>query len=97
VDRWLGRSLLREFEMRIAFQMSGTDSSNLIDSPAAARLGTHRALLHLEARGTTEKFRPYGPPRDEWLAWVRERLHGDASSSGASDEEELDINDWVIS
>ena len=39
--RWLSSSLLREFDSRIAFRMNQTDSSSLIDTPAAAMLG-HR-------------------------------------------------------
>ena len=93
LDRWLGRQLLREFEMRVAFQMSGTDSSNLIDSPAASRLGANRALLHLDDRGTTEKFRPYGPPSDACLALFRQ-----AASQTPPGElsDELNIDEWVI-
>lgn len=72
-DRWLSRQALREFEMRVAFQMAATDSSNLLDTPAASRLGANRALLFSDERGTLEKFRPYGPPTDEWLAWIDKR------------------------
>ncbi|MEO8496662.1 MAG: hypothetical protein ABI614_16460, partial [Planctomycetota bacterium] len=65
---------LRDLDYRVLSQMSATDSSNLMDSPAASRLGTHRALLYSEEQGTFEKFRPYAPPSDEWLGWVREQL-----------------------
>ena len=60
--------------MRILFQMNATDSSNLIDTPLASRLGVHRAILYNEGRGTIEKFRPYGVPTDEWMAAVRAQL-----------------------
>ena len=43
LDRTLDRGSMREFDNRILFQMSATDSSNLIDSPAANKLGTNRA------------------------------------------------------
>lgn len=77
IDRWFSRQSLRELELRIAFQMNAADSSNLIDSPAASRLGTHRALLYREETGTAEKFRPYGFPPVPWLESVRQRmLHG---------------------
>jgi hypothetical protein len=77
VDRWFSRQSLKELELRIAFQMNASDSSNLIDSPAAARLGTHRALLYREETGTAEKFRPYGVPAASWWDGVRQRmLHG---------------------
>jgi hypothetical protein len=94
LDRWLGRQLLREFEMRVTFQMSAADSSNLIDTPAASRLGANRALLHLDDRGTTEKFRPYGPPTESWLRQLRGESEPDAPDD-LSDE--LDIDEWVIS
>ena len=59
VERWFTRTTMRELENRIAFQMNSSDSSNLVDSPAAARLGAHRALLYREESGLSEKFRPY--------------------------------------
>ena len=65
---------LREFEMRVLFQMSAADSSTLIDNPVASKLGVNRALFHSEDRGQPEKFRPYALPLEEWLAWVKERL-----------------------
>ena len=68
------RETLREFEMRVLFQMSTGDSSTLIDNPAASKLGVNRALFHSEELGQPEKFRPYGLPTDEWLAWVKQQL-----------------------
>jgi DNA segregation ATPase FtsK/SpoIIIE, S-DNA-T family len=67
VNRTLDRSLLREFEMRLLFQMSPSDSSMLIDSPNASKLGFHRGLYHSEEEGREEKFRPYALPEPEWL------------------------------
>ena len=67
VNRSFNRKTLREFEMRILFQMSVTDSSELIDSPHASKLGLYRALLFLEEQGSVEKFRPYAMPDPEWL------------------------------
>jgi hypothetical protein len=74
VQRAFDRQSLREFEMRVLFQMSAADSSNLIDSPMAAKLGMHRALFFSEERGQPEKFRPYGLPTPEWLEWVKTRF-----------------------
>jgi hypothetical protein len=71
VSRMLDRMALREFEMRIAFQMSAADSASFLDNPAATKLRQHRGLLASEDLGTLEKFRPYGVPTDEWLAEVR--------------------------
>ena len=73
-QRTFERSLMREFESRVLFQMSQNDSSNLIDSPIAGRLGAHRALLFSEEQGKLEKFRPYSLPDAEWLAQLRKRL-----------------------
>jgi len=81
LERWFSRQTLRELEFRIAFQMNASDSSNLIDSPAASRLGTHRAILHREETGTSEKFRPYGFPPAPWLQWLQQMLLQSGSSS----------------
>ena len=74
VQRTFDRQALRDFEMRVLFQMNPGDSSNLIDSPLAAKLGVHRALFYSEEQGRLEKFRPYRPPAADWLAWVKERF-----------------------
>ncbi len=76
LNRATDRQSLREFELRIAFQMSVNDSSTFIDSPAAGKLGQNRAILHSEEQGLFEKFRPYRWPSPEWLAFARERLGG---------------------
>ncbi len=74
LNRVLDRRVLREFEMRVAFQMSAEDSANLIDTPTASKLGQYRALFVSEEEGRVEKFRPYGLPQEEWLRDVLERL-----------------------
>jgi hypothetical protein len=68
LTRTVDRQSLREFELRVLFQMSAADSSTLIDSPLASKLGVHRALFCSEEQGKIEKFRPYGPPPEEWIA-----------------------------
>ncbi|HEX6961652.1 MAG TPA: FtsK/SpoIIIE domain-containing protein, partial [Lacipirellula sp.] len=70
MTRAIDRLTLREIEYRIAMQMSAADSTSLIDSPAATLLGENRALLYRDDLGTTTKFRPYGPPTEEWLSWA---------------------------
>lgn len=65
--RWLSNALLREFETRIAFRINQTDSSNLVDSPVAASLENGRAIIYRDQTGTTEKFRPFAWPSQEWL------------------------------
>jgi hypothetical protein len=74
LERALDHRALREFAMRVAFQMSAEDSSRLIDSPQASKLGPHRALFLSEDEGRLEKFRPYAPPSDEWLRAAGEQL-----------------------
>jgi len=81
VSRSFDRQTLRELDNRILFQMSATDSANLMDSPIASRLGEHRAILYSEEQGQFEKFRPYGPPETEWLQWVKQRLDERASQA----------------
>jgi hypothetical protein len=54
--------------------MSANDSSNLMDSPAASRLGQHRAILYSEELGQQERFRPYGLPSKEWLEWLNKQV-----------------------
>ncbi|MBS0195507.1 MAG: cell division protein FtsK [Planctomycetes bacterium] len=66
LERTLERQTIREFEARVLFQVSANDSTQLIDSPAAATLGRYRALLYREELGTIEKFRPYALPPEEW-------------------------------
>ncbi|MBD3673524.1 MAG: cell division protein FtsK [Planctomycetaceae bacterium] len=95
-DRWLGRSSLREFEYRIAFQMGGTDSSNLVDSPAASRLGRNRALLYRDSMGSVEKFRPYGLPDTEWLDEIRQAETASSTPEHGDDPDAPDLNDFQV-
>lgn len=76
LERTFDRQTIREFDHRILFQMSASDSSTLIDSPIANQLGFHRALLYSEEQGGLEKFRPYAALTDDWLAHVARQLAG---------------------
>jgi hypothetical protein len=76
LERTLDRGAMREFDNRILFQMSANDSSTLIDSPAANKLGFFRALSYSEEQGVREKFRPYALPSAEWLQNVSSALGG---------------------
>jgi S-DNA-T family DNA segregation ATPase FtsK/SpoIIIE len=73
LQRVFDHQLLREFEMRVLFQMSPTDSGHLLDAPYASKLGPHRAFFASEEQNRLEKFRPYGPPAPEWLDGLRQR------------------------
>jgi len=67
VNRVFDRPLMREFGQRVLFQMSPTDSSTLMDSPAASKLSRNRALYLQDEQERPEKFRPYGLPDPKWL------------------------------
>lgn len=66
-QRWLSREQMNRFDQRILFAMNSNDSSSLIDSPLAGKLGENRALIYRGDTGTIEKFRPYSPPPVDWL------------------------------
>jgi hypothetical protein len=74
LNRYFTHQILREFEMRVLFQMSPNDSGHMLDSPQASRLGPHRALFHTEEQNRLEKFRPHGIPSAEWLGWLAGQL-----------------------
>jgi hypothetical protein len=70
LSRTFDRYTLREFILRVVFQMSENDSHNLVESSAANKLGDHRALLYNDEAGSLEKFRPYAIPDQQWLTQV---------------------------
>ena len=74
LDRTLDRQSISEFDNRVLFQMSSADSSNLIDTPDANKLGFYRALFYSEERGLLEKFRPYAALDPSWLEHARRCL-----------------------
>jgi hypothetical protein len=74
LNRYFTHQQLREFEMRVLFQMSPNDSGALLDTPAASKLGRNRALFASEDQNLLEKFRPYGMPQVEWVATVGDQL-----------------------
>ncbi|MGA3163123.1 MAG: FtsK/SpoIIIE domain-containing protein [Verrucomicrobiota bacterium] len=73
-NRFLGRKLTSEFEMRVLFQMSASDSASLIDAPNASTLGLHRALLYNDREGSIETFRPYALPGNDWIEEIERQL-----------------------
>lgn len=74
-SRFLSRKAVSEFELRVLFQMSASDSASLIDDPRASALGLHRAILFNAQEGTLETFRPYALPDTEWLRATGAQLH----------------------
>jgi hypothetical protein len=67
INRFFGKKAFSEFEMRVLFQMSATDSANICDNPKAGTLGLHRALFYNEQEGYLETFRPYALPDETWV------------------------------
>jgi len=84
VNRFLGRKTLTEFEMRVLFQMSASDSASLIDAPDAGTLGLHRALYYNDREGYVETFRPYALPGNDWIEEVAKQLRRLADSKSSS-------------
>jgi len=74
LQRTFDRGAIKEFELRVLFQMSSSDSSTLIDSPVASKLGPNRGLFIHEETGTLEKFRPYAFPAPAWLDEVAGKM-----------------------
>jgi hypothetical protein len=74
LGRAVDRQLLREFGMKVIFQMNANDSSTLIDNPVASRLGRNRALFVTDEMSQPEKFRPYGLPSPDWLKVIKQSL-----------------------
>ena len=71
VNRWLSRSAMREIEIRLLMQMGANDSTNLIESVAASRLGENVMLVHDEATGQSQGFRPFDfDTLDQLSEWV---------------------------
>jgi len=77
LTRAVDRQGMREFTLRVLFQMSANDSAQLIDTPAASRLGRTRALFVEEGTERPEKFRPYGLPEPGWLRQIGAALRLD--------------------
>ena len=86
LNRAVDRQGIREFDLRVLFQMAAADSSQLIDNPQAGKLGPNLALFYNEEEGRLAKFRPYAWPTAEWLEWVRGQLHGRAATEAAGDK-----------
>ena len=84
LNRCFTHQILREFEMRVLFQMSPTDSGHLLDAPHASKLGPHRAFFASEEQNRIEKFRPYGIPPADWIRRFGDQLAGRCLPAGTS-------------
>jgi hypothetical protein len=74
-NRWLSRTAMREIEIRLLMQMGANDSTNLIESVAASRLGENVMLVHDEATSQDQGFRPFDfHTLGELSQWVDRRL-----------------------
>ncbi|MCM2374968.1 FtsK/SpoIIIE domain-containing protein [Aporhodopirellula aestuarii] len=66
LSRWLPRQSQHDLELRLVGPINASDSSTLIDSPAASELSPATMILYDDADGRTTKFRICDPPsRDE--------------------------------
>jgi hypothetical protein len=74
LNRYFTHQTLREFGMRVLFQMSPTDSGHMLDAPHASKLGENRAIFASEEHNRLEKFRPYGIPTEDWFRAFGEML-----------------------
>lgn len=81
LSRTLDRRGIGHFEQRAVLQMSASDSSNIIDTPVAGKLGMNRGLLFNEELGTLDKFRPYRMPGASLVASVAAALKGTGAGS----------------
>ncbi|MEZ6119440.1 MAG: hypothetical protein R3C28_23125 [Pirellulaceae bacterium] len=95
LTRWFERSRLRDFGLRILFQMSAVDSSNLMDSAAASHLGAYRALLYDDTRGESEKFRPYQMPNNAWLEHFASTFQANVIDDDSEESPPSDVNSLV--
>jgi S-DNA-T family DNA segregation ATPase FtsK/SpoIIIE len=79
-ERVFKRGGLAHFDLRVALQMNDKESTDLLGSPSAARLGENRALLRHEdwEAGRMEKFKPYALPDEETLARLVALLRGES-------------------
>ena len=68
LQRFLDRSAIGQFGSRVLLQMSASDSSMLLESVGASKLGLRRAIFFEEERGEEEKFRPYGLTEPEAIS-----------------------------
>jgi len=79
-ERVFKRGGLAHFDLRVALQMNDKESTDLLGSPSAARLGENRALFRHEdwESGRLEKFKPYALPDEETLARLVALLRGES-------------------
>ena len=79
-ERVFKRGGLAHFDLRVALQMNDKESTDLLGSPIAARLGENRALFRHEdwESGRMEKFKPYALPEEETLARLVALLRGES-------------------
>ncbi|TWT98416.1 FtsK/SpoIIIE domain-containing protein [Stieleria varia] len=73
LNRWLPRSSHHDLELRVLGRLNASDSSMLIDSPAASDLSTATLLLYDESDGRLTKFRQCDlPDPDSVNRWLTE-------------------------
>lgn len=80
LNRSLDRQTIRDFGLRVAFQMNSDDSSAFLDVGDANKLGQFRALFLDEADGRLVKFTPYNLPTSQWFQWINNTLKSNLQS-----------------
>jgi len=68
LERRLSRTMQREFEHRVAGQMSRDDSSTFVDGEAASLLRSHQVVVLDDETGTQLRAASYTPPSSTWLS-----------------------------
>ena len=72
LGRWLPRSSHHDLELRVLGRLNASDSSMLMDSPAASDLSTSTLLLYDESDGRMQKFRQCDLPEvDDVKEWLK--------------------------
>lgn len=72
LPRWLPRTSHHDLELRVLGRLNASDSSMLIDSPAASELSTATLLLYDESDGRMQKFRQCDlPDPNDVKAWLK--------------------------
>lgn len=71
LQRVFDNQALREFEMRVLFQMSPNDSGHLLDAPYASKLGANRHSSRVKSKTALKSFGPMEfPGKGGWPMWV---------------------------
>lgn len=74
LNRLLDRKAIREFDLRVLFQMEAEDSRELTERSRASKLTPNQALLYGEEENRLDVFRPYGCPSEPMISAIGEEF-----------------------